>query len=37
MFEEASLVKRMLEAGAEMYLYKAGPAEDLLEAIRKAR
>ncbi len=37
MFEEASLLKRMLEAGVDMYLYKAGPAEDLLEAIRKAR
>ncbi|MFH1144316.1 MAG: PAS domain-containing protein [Candidatus Eisenbacteria bacterium] len=34
MFEEEALLKRMLDAGAEAYLPKAGPAEDLLAAIR---
>jgi len=35
MFEEAELLERMLAAGAEVYLPKAGPAENLLAAIRK--
>jgi DNA-binding NarL/FixJ family response regulator len=34
MHDEADMAAAMLEAGAEAYLNKAGPAEDLIEAIR---
>ncbi len=34
MFEEHSVGERMLDAGAELYLPKAGPSERLLAAIR---
>ena len=34
MHDEADMAAAMLEAGAEVYLNKAGPAEDLIEAIR---
>ncbi len=34
MFEEHSVGERMLDAGAELYLPKAGPSEGLLAAIR---
>jgi PAS domain S-box-containing protein len=34
MFEDAHVVQRMRRAGAEAYLSKTGPAEDLLAAIR---
>jgi PAS domain S-box-containing protein len=34
MFDEADLCRDMLEAGADAYLPKAGPSQDLLAAIR---
>jgi PAS domain S-box-containing protein len=35
MFDEAELARDMLEAGADAYLPKAGPPQDLLAAIRR--
>jgi DNA-binding NarL/FixJ family response regulator len=34
MFDQEDLARSMLEAGAEAYLCKSGPTEDLVSAIR---
>lgn len=37
MFEESEMARRMIEAGADLYLQKTGSSDELLDAVRNSR